>query len=115
MPSSVGWRRISRPTKVAEPTSAGGSAAQIQMTCAAGDGEWPGHTSLYPGPLPGDQALHELGPYVPRNVRVQQRLLWRLSLDSDLSIPVLPLFPNRCDRGFQVVRNGALLPGSLFH
>jgi PemK-like, MazF-like toxin of type II toxin-antitoxin system len=52
-----------------------------------------------------------------RNVRVQQhwRLSCRLSLARNFRVLVLPLLPNRCDRGLQVVRNGALLSGSLFH
>ena len=60
-----------------------------------------------------------LDRYVPagRNVRVQQqwRLFCRLSLALNLRVPALPLLPNRSDSGFQVVRNGALLSGSLFH
>jgi hypothetical protein len=72
---------MSRPTKVARPTSAGGDTAQIQMTCAVVGAVRPRSTSAScgrlcifdPSLLLGDQALHELGPFLlvpPRHLRV---------------------------------------------
>ena len=63
---------MSRPTKVARPTSAGGDTAQIQMICAVVGAVRPRSTSAScgrlcifdPGLLLGDQALHELGPFL---------------------------------------------------
>src|ERR1035441_7876654 len=63
---------MSRPTKVARPTSAGGDTAQIQMTCAVVGAVRPRSTSAScgrlcifdPGLLLGDQALHELGSFL---------------------------------------------------